>query len=620
MIYFVVLFVTEKRSLKIIWNFALYSLLAGGMAAVLLVPEVCAILQTNFGNPDFPDKLKSYFSVLDMLARHCMSVTTERGLEHLPNIYCGVAVFLLLPMYALNHKISIRKRFANLAVAGFMLLSFSTNILDFAWHGMNYPDSLPARQSFLYIFLVLVMCYEAYRNVNEIEEKQILYGYLAAVVFLLCCEKFISSPDFNIGIEILTLVFVTIYAVILYLHRTKPNAGMRYKTALGAVALVVVIAESSINMYNTSIGTIERAPYLNDKADYKALYDWTLKQEGGAEFYRMEKFTRKTKNDGTLAGYPTASVFSSTMNSSVKELYKQLGMRHSKVYYGYDGATPFSSALLNVRYLFGTDDKYENSLFTQVEKSGEIWLYEAVNTLPFGYVAPLSYDLPEGVSNNGLLVQNKMVNALGIDGEMFVKVATQSSVDTIQFSPVDNAVYYGLVTASGTKKMEVTGGALETEKYNDLKKGSVIYLGNLMAGESITLKNSDSKDDSKEISVDIYRMNEVILQEAMEKLSAQHLEDVTYDSRHVNGRITMQEPGRLILSIPYEKGWKVTVNGQKTEPNTFGGTFISFDFGPGEYEISMKYTPEGKYAGILISVLSIGIFAGLTLWEKRKKE
>lgn len=104
-----------------------------------------------------------------------------------------------------------------------MLLSFGTNVLDFLWHGLNYPDSLPARQSFLYIFLILVMCYDAFRNVEGTSPRQIIYGYLAAVIFLLACEKFVESEDFDTGIEVLTLVFVTIYGVILYLYRTRKS-------------------------------------------------------------------------------------------------------------------------------------------------------------------------------------------------------------------------------------------------------------------------------------------------------------------------------------------------------------------------------------------------------------
>lgn len=615
-LYFVVLLITEKRSFRIIGNFVLYSVLAGGMASVLLVPEVCAILQTNFGDPDFPTQLKSYFSVLDELARHCMCVTTERGLEHWPNLYCGVAVFLLLPVYALNQAIPMKKRFANLALAGFMLLSFSTNVLDFAWHGLNYPDSLPARQSFLYIWLVLVLCYEAYRNISQIDKKQILYGYLAAVFFLLCCEKFIDSEDFTMGVEMLTLGFVTVYAVFLYLYRTRE--GAKWRMGLGLITLVAVIAESSVNMANTSIGTTSRSAYLGEQQDYKALYQWTKEQEDGGDFYRMEKFTRKTKNDGTLAGYPTASVFSSTLNSSVMELYEKLGMRHSKVYYGFDGATAFTSALLNVRYMFGSSDKYANTLYRQVEKSGEVYLYRAVETLPFGYVAPTGFDLPENYMGNGLEIQNKLVESLGVDGTLFERVTAEKSGDDVKFEAPETGIYYGYVTASGTKKIEVIGGSLETETYSDLKKDAVLYLGNLMEGEHLTLGNGDEEDDTPAISVNVYKMDEGVLREALDKLSANHLTQVKYDSTHVEGSISMEQAGRLILSIPYEKGWKVEINGERLHPELFGNALMAFDLEPGDYTLSMTYTPYGQYVGMVVSIVSILIFTVLMLRKQAK--
>lgn len=624
-LYFLVLLLTEKRSLRIIGNFALYSLLAGGMAAVLLVPEVFAILETDFGDMNFPEKLTSYFSVLDMLARHCMAVTTERGLEHWPNIYCGVAVFMLAPMYALNQKISIRKRFATLALAGFMLLGFSTNMLDFIWHGMNYPDSLPARQSFIYILLVLTLCYEAYRRVDEIEGKQILYGYLAAVVFLLCCEKFIESEDFDIGIEILTLVFVTVYAVLLYLHRTRK--GVKWSRILAAAALAAVIAESTINMACTSVGTTSRSAYLGEQADYKALYKASGEREKellaergeqGQSFYRVEKFTRKTKNDGTLAGYPTASVFSSTMNSYVMDLYKRFGMRHSKVYYGFDGATLFTSALLNVNYMFGESDIYENEAYTLLEQSGNLSLYACEKTLPFGYVAPEGYDLPEGYVNEGLLLQNQMVKELGIGEELFEKVQSEDAGDDVKITADRAGIYYAVLTASGTGKAELVGGSLDGHKFSDLKKGSVLYLGHLEEGETVTLTNGDDKDETPELSAEGYVCNTKVLDSALGVLGEQHLENVSYDSRKVSGTLKLQESGRLILSVPYEKGWKVFLNGEETKAELFGGTLMAFDLEAGEYELTMHYTPAGRNAGIAVSIVSILLFAGCMYFDNRK--
>ena len=610
---------TEGRNRKVrivlgrIGKFASASLLAGGLAAALLIPEVCAILQTDFGNAEFPDILESYFSVFDMLARHCMCVTTERGLEHWPNIYCGVAVFLLVPMYALNEKIAVRKRFCNLALAGFLLLSFGTNILDFLWHGLNYPDSLPARQSFLYIFLILVMCYEAFRNVEGTSPRQILYGYLAAVVFLLACEKFVESEDFSTGIEVLTLVFVTIYAVILYLYRTRQDELTRQ--VLGILVLACVVAELSINTFNTSLGTTGRSAYLGDQEDYKALYALAQEQEGD-DFFRIEKFTRKTKNDGTLTGYPTASVFSSTMNSNVMDLYKTLGMRHSKVYYGYDGATAFVAALLNVDYMFGESDKYESSLYETVAGSGEIYLYRCKYTLPFGYVAPTGWDIPDAGST-GVRVQNQLVLDLGITDELLERAASEASGDNVCITADRAGYYYARINASGTKKVQVLGGPLETQDYSDLKDGSILYLGYLQQGDRVTLTNGDDTDDTPKVSAEAYVLNEAVLAQAVDLLSGEHLENVKIDSTHISGDLKLEEAGRLILSVPYEKGWTVWIDGEKTEPGTFGDALMAFDLEAGEHTIQMHYVPEGWNIGVPVSVGSVLLLVGCVLWQRR---
>ena len=626
-LYFGMLLITESRTMTIaehtgkcravfgrIGRFAFASLLAGGLAAVWLIPEVCAILRTDFGNADFPSTLQSYFSVLDMLARHCMCVTTERGLEHWPNIYCGVAVFLLVPMYALNEKISVRKRFCNLALAGFLLLSFETNVLDFLWHGLNYPDSLPARQSFLYIFLILAMCYDAFRNVEGTSPRQILYGYMAAVVFLLACEKFIDSEDFDTGIEILTLVFVTAYGVILYLYRTRRKEMTRQ--VLGILVLACVVVELSINMFNTSLGTTGRSAYLNDQKDYKALYELAQEQEGD-KFFRIEKFTRKTKNDGTLTGYPTASVFSSTMNSDVMDLYKKLGMRHSKVYYGYDGATAFVAALLNVDYMFGESEKYENGLYEYVNSSDDVYLYHCKYTLPFGYVAPTGWNIAENESTNGARVQNQLTEDLGITEPLLDRATSETSGDNVCITADREGYYYARINMSGTKKVQVLGGTLETQDYSDLKDGSILYLGYLQKGERVTLTNGDDADETPKISAEAYVLNEEVLAQAVELLSAQHMENVQMDSTHISGTLSLKEAGRLILSVPYEKGWTVQIDGENVEPGQFGDALMAFELEAGEHTIRMHYVPDGRNTGILVSTGSVLILVGCVLWQRR---
>lgn len=614
-LYFVILLVMEgfRHLGRSLGYFALFSLLAGGMASVLLIPEVCAIVQTDFGDMDFPKKVESYFSVLDMLARHCMCVDSERGLDHWPNIYCGSVVLLLLPMYALNKRISIRERFCRLALMGFLLLSFGTNILDFMWHGMNYPDSLPARQSFVYIFLVLTACYDVFHHIRETEEQQILYGYLAAVAFFLFCQKFVEHEDFQLGVKLLTLVFVSVYAILLYLYRTR--SGERMMVALFAVALVAVTAENSINTINTSLGTVNRSDYLGQQEDYKALYEWAREQEEG--FWRAEKFTRKTKNDATLAGFSSASVFSSTMNSQVMDLYKRLGMRHSKVFYGYDGATAFTAALLNVNYMFGDSDQYENRLYKMAGQSGEVFLYRSVQTLPFGYVAPFEFDLPDGYENNGIALQNQIVRRLGVEGKLFEEVDSSRADGDVVFTAQQSGIYYAMAMASGTSMVTAVGVETDTADYNDLKMGSILYLGYLDQGRRVTLTNGDEKDETPEINFAVYRMDEEVLRETLGVLSEQHLEQVEYTSDRIHGEINMKEAGRLILSVPLEAGWQIRVNGDEMEAVPFGGCLVAFDLEPGKYTIEMYYVPQGMWAGIAVTVVSVLLFVLIMVLQRR---
>lgn len=618
--YFLVLLVENGNCLRSIGRFVLFSLLAGGMAAALLIPEVLAILETDFGDMDFPKTAESYFSVLDMLARHCLCVYTERGLDHWPNIYCGSAVLMFIPLYLMNRKISAWERFSRMALCLFLLISFSTNILDFVWHGLNYPDSLPARQSFIYIFFVLFMCYDAFRHVKDLEGQQIIYGFLAAFGFLLFVEKFVDHEDFELGIELLTLLFVALYALLLYLYRTRES--LRLKKGIAALALAAVFVECLINTYNTSVGTVSRSDYLRQEADYRALYAETAEQNDG--FYRVEKFDRRTKNDGTLTGYPTASVFSSTMNSYVMDMYRLLGMRHSKVYYAFDGATALMSAMLNVNYMFGGSDKYENTLYTLCGRSGDVYLYECSAVLPFGYVGPKGFDIPDDSADNGLQVQERLLRELGVRDDLFRRAKTVGRGSDVQFTADSEGIYYGLVDDWGTGSIDYIGGSTGKESFRELTKGSVFYMGYLREGQTITLTNGDEQDETPKVSAVIYQMNEKALREALEVLSARHLTNVVWESDRIEGELSLREPGRLILSVPCEAGWTVLVNGEKTEPLTFGGCLVALDLEPGEYRLEMSYVPAGTGAGLVVSAVSTAAFAAAMLiggrMRRRRKE
>ena len=376
------------------------------------------------------------------------------------------------------------------------------------------------------------------------------------------------------------------------------------------------------------------------------------------------------------------------MNSSVADLYERLGMRHSKVYYCFDGATAFLSALLNVYYLYGEADENmagdlsevgpvagkadvdmrgagpaagtagvdipgggsgaaavsallpdfeypggkpadassgeetqekvqneENGLYTLLDTSGRVALYACEATLPFGYVAPSGYDLPEGYKGEPMKLQNEMVRLLGVKGTLLWRCECRQAGEKVTFTASEDGYYYMQLNGSGTKKIAMTG-ALE-RKYNDLKINSVLYVGFLEEGRTVTFCNDDDSDETPEFQLTAYRMDEGVLAEALAVLGERHLEEVSHDDTHVSGKLELAEAGRLILSIPYEKGWRVRVNGEEQEPALVGGCLMALDLEPGSYRIELAYEAYGLKQGILLSVVSILTFTGM-MWLRRR--
>lgn len=658
-------------------RFALFSLLAGGLAAVLLIPEYAALHLTDFSEFNFPDTLTFYFSFLDMIARHCMNVNVETGLDHWPNIYCGVAVFLLVPLYVTNTRISLREKAAYIGLLAFMLLSFSTNMLNFIWHGLNYPDSLPCRQSFLYIFLLLTLCAKAVLNIRGCSLKALGGSFCLSLGFVLLFEKLMADEEaYRTETFLLTALFLCLYGVFLYFYRNRNAAGegKRYGMCLLAVlTLTSVTVEAAVNTYTTSCSVTSRSSYLNNLDSYQTLVERT--RERDTDFYRFEKTSRVTKNDGTLVGYPTASLFSSTSNGHVQDFYDKMGMSDSKVFYCFDGATPLSSSLLGVRYVFSRSANEDPLLYTLIDQEGDIYLYECRYSLPLGFMissgsgfsasaqtpeasgsadASASAFTDENVSSQTagteesaseaspldellgniddtrtdaleraldsegatpLDTQNRMVQALGLEQNLFTSVGALQEEDGATTITADvSGHYYAYVGDTGvnTLKMESEAGS---KSFSQVKYHYICDLGWHDAGDVISL----TSEDSSSLNVSDYRLNFDVMDEVISILGEQTMTVDSYSSTHINGHIDVSRAGELILSVAYEPGWTILVDGEEVQPGLFDDTFISLSLTEGEHTIEMRYRPAGLTIGIIVSLICLAIFAAIVLLERRRR-
>ena len=173
--------------------FALYSLLAGLMASVFLLPAIFALRFTASSSISFPTTFVQYFTIVDMAARLFPFVETEQGLEHWPNIYAGTLSLFVLPLYFKNPAIQWKKKCIFAFFLLFFFLSFSINALNFIWHGFHYPNSLPARQSFIFIFLLLTATAELFGKRKLNSRKDLALSLALCVAFVLLFQKLITN-------------------------------------------------------------------------------------------------------------------------------------------------------------------------------------------------------------------------------------------------------------------------------------------------------------------------------------------------------------------------------------------------------------------------------------------
>ncbi len=239
--------------------------------------------------------------------------------------------------------------------------------------------------------------------------------------------------------------------------------------------------------------------------------------------------------------------------------------------------------------------------------------------LPFGYVAPTGFDLSGGYADDGIQVQEQMIEDLGIKKKLFIRAGAVSRGDDLEFTPKKGGCYYAMLTASGIGEVDYIGGSTEEEHFQDLQYGSILYLGYLERDQTITLTGGAGNGAYQKLSAEIYRMDEETLREALELLSARYMENVTWESSRITGELTLKEPGRLILSVPHEAGWTVLINGRKAEGELFGGCLMAFDLEPGEYGFELNYVPAGAGTGLAVSIGSIAFFAVFMLIQRKMR-
>lgn len=105
----------------------------------------------------------------------------------------------------------------------------------------------------------------------------------------------------------------------------------------------------------------------------------------------------------------------------------------------------------------------------------------------------------------------------------------------------------------------------------------------------------------------------------VEKLSHTTASNFKYTTTGAKFKLTAERDTFIVLTIPYDRGWSVKVNGKMVSFEDVDYGLIGIKLKKGDNNIVLEYTPPGLTIGILISTLSIISLVGYLIIIKHKK-
>ncbi|MDD4461907.1 MAG: YfhO family protein [Eubacteriales bacterium] len=635
-----------------IGRFAGFSLLAGGLAAVMLVPTYVSLRLTSAAGDSFPDKITHYFDIFDYIGQHflLMPPTIRSGM---PNMYSGLLVLFLVPVYFLSRSVSLRSKLAHFALILVLILSFNINSLNFIWHGLHFPNQLPYRNSFVYIFLILSLSYPALRSLREFTGKQIGAIAAALAVLVLLAQKLNDEP-LPIAALYVSLIFIVIYAAVLTVDRVSRMSAQDWRLilTLSIAAELLVSTLLTVHAIDTKEHYSQRSYYAagEEPAQIRREIAELADRHDPNDFFRMESYGPKTTNDPYLYGYRGLSIFSSTMPTKPVKMFQNLGYHSNGINsYKYEGSNIVLDSLFGLRYLIQRSVPTIEMDLWQLDLSTEhIDIYQNPYALPLGYMGQPSLRQWTSYSTDPFSAQNRLMTALAGTEAVFSLLGQDQEVHTnLTLDPSGSHVYKYTRTNTGESSLarlvirndatqhlylylDVTANQPERGYVliNDVRvdfnarRSTLVDLGMVQADDEIVFHLSFADDAPASGRFEVYAasLNQPVFEQAIETLRSRSLQLEDWSDTRIRGSVTADEEGMLLLTIPYDQGWTLKVNGEAHDYEALDHGLIMVELPAGRHQIELTYRPPWLIRSLLISLVSLLVTVGLLLYTRKRRD
>lgn len=522
---------------------------------------------------------------------------------------------------------------------------------------------------FSFVLLILLCRQLSFLKEMEAKDKKrigcvtgVVIGFLVVlylVVLILSCAGYEAVADFtepvgfldmNAGKLLLNVGFLL--ALCFIIIKVKKKEEKKFACYMLLTAELVVHVMTTAGHMNEELGF--QMP--ENIAAYEATLGKQLDELPEEELlqYRLLKNYHATYNDSVAQGYRGYESFCSVYSDSLRQVLEGLGAWVNWWEYHDLGITELTGSILNIGYRLHdkNEDMFAISSSLEIE---EPYIEKMPYALPIGVMASEQLQSVTMEKQNGEydIVENhrkvlaaftgtdeyddcirridqkeitcrldnveRILTEDGTGDTCYRKInpAKDSFIEYRVTVPDHCSAYYYFDVGNKRQKLTI-GTSMESGAdsiWLDGENTQVSYNVQMSKGES------ESSGGTKEVSVTInfeeeeeFRVqNETFFmidvskyEQAYQKLKGHTLEIEQIEDGMLAGKVEAEEDRLLFLSIPYESGWKVFVDGEEKEViPVLADSMIGVPVEEGEHDVKLVYKMPGKKVGIILSLAAI---------------
>lgn len=504
-----------------------------------------------------------------------------------PQFYCGIIMMLLAVSLLFNRSVSIKTRIATLVVTIILVASSVLSPLEYIWCGMRVPNGFYSRTAFLLSFFALWAA-----------------GY--ALQVLKDHPKLRRASRPAIILPLLALTTIELFA----------NAHSMWNQ------LYAGYSENNNSAYVATATRTVRAIQDNDPTS----------------FYRIDRTTTRADsaalNEGLALGYDQLSSYSSANNPQAIALLNSLG--YSSVG---EFSTRYAEPILTVDALLGVKYAIVEQVpagYVAMPKPGGAAsaVYENPYVLSLGIAASKDIQNCTLEGENPFEKQNDLYSKiLGHKVELYTEIdatKTAGSQDAKQWSVTVPAGSIGYLYINKDANagsywpvaLTIDHRTINNEAWRfDNNIRQIADASDAQSSHTVSLEVAEGYTDMPQDNEPVfYALNLEVFEQIIDELKTSQFVPAVFEDGKVEGEYTAENDGNLLLSVPYDDGWSVTINGAAAELTPAADKGMScLSVQKSTNNIVMTYKTPGALAGLAVSLATATALIAAGLYTRHKK-